>query len=352
MELTKKYIESFGHTVVSITGYNEPDPGYAGVSKQNFYDLIAACKARPGLRNLRFCGGNTLNNDLALDWYNYVRPAGLNEGNTHQLAGVFDTYANFYQTVRANGDYATNDEVHDIMEGIVGAQYGLQAGIYWGYANLARGEFSKASYTGKRLGYAEHRPNWTAAAVYRQATGQVQAFGGASERQAATTTYSYVAKDRDVYYEGYGPQREYSLVMPGGSGYMTNDQPYAERVINISWGEDVQPAVRGRYVVVNRNSGKVLELPGGATANGTALQQNTYGGAAYQQWSVRPISARSGGDFSYFTLVNAGTGKAADLLNYSLDNGGTIVAYDSANTGNQQYYFDYAGDGYFYIRNR
>lgn len=350
MELTKQYIESFGHTVVCVTGYNEPDPGYAGISKQNFYDLIAACKARPGLSNLRFCGGNTLDPDVALDWYNYSKPAGLNEGNTHQLAGTFDKYANFYQTVRANGHYASDDEAHNIMEGIVGAQYGLQAGVYWGYASLARGEFSQAC-NGQRLGYAEHRPNWTAAAVYRKTDNQLRAFGGASERQAATTVFSYVAKDRDVYYEGYGPQREYSLVMPGGYGYGV-DQPNAERVVNITWGEDIQPAIKGRYILVNRNSGKVMEVPGGSTANGVALQQNTYSGGTNQQWNVTPMSSRTGGDFSYFTITAAYSGKAAELLNYSLTDGGSITTADSVNSGNQHYYFDYAGDGYFYIRNR
>ncbi len=351
MELTKNYIESFGHKVVSITGYNEPDPAYAGVSQQNFYDFIAACKARPALSGLRFCGGNTLNNDFALSWYNYSKPAGLNEGNTHQLAGIFDTYANFYQRVRANGDYATNDEVHDIMESIVGAQYGMQAGIYWGYANLARGEFVKAC-NGTRLGYAEHRPNWTAAAVYRQTTGQLQAFGGVSERQAITTTYNYVAKDRDVYYEGYGPQREYSLTLPGGSGYMTNDQRYAERVINISWGEDIQPVTNGRYVLVNRASGKVLQVSGGSTANGAAIQQGTNTGATWQQFNVTPVDSRIGGDFSYFSVTAVNSGKALDLQDYSLNNAAPIVSYDDNKSGNQLWYMDYAADGWFYIRNR
>jgi hypothetical protein len=126
------------------------------------------------------------------------------------------------------------------MEAMVGVEYGLQTGIWWGTAELARGEFVKAS-DGMRLGYAEHRPNWTAASVYRGTDGKVQAFGGTSERQAATTTYRFVSKDRDVYYDGYGPQREYTMVMPGGTGYQTG-QTNAERVVNITWGDDVQPA--------------------------------------------------------------------------------------------------------------
>lgn len=37
--------------------------------------------------------GNTLNSDQALPWYNYLKDQ-LDEGNTHQLAGSFDNFAN------------------------------------------------------------------------------------------------------------------------------------------------------------------------------------------------------------------------------------------------------------------
>ncbi len=135
-----------------------------------------------------------LNTDQALSWYNALKGL-LNEGNTHQLAGSFDNYALFYKTVRANGHHATNDELHNVMEAMVGVEYGMQTGIWWGTAELARGEFVKASF-GRRLAYAEHRPNWTAASVYRSPEGKVQAFVGSSERQAVTSSYSFVSQDR------------------------------------------------------------------------------------------------------------------------------------------------------------
>ena len=110
---------------------------------------------------------------------------------------------------------ATADELHNVMEAMVGVEYGMQTGIWWGTAERARGEFCKASREGGvRLGYEEHRDNWTAASVYRSPVGKVQAFGGTSERQAATTTYRFVSKDRDVYYNGHDPQREYIMELP------------------------------------------------------------------------------------------------------------------------------------------
>lgn len=199
----------------------------------------------PTLEGVKLCDGNTLNNDFAYDWYNHGILAGANEANTHQLAGTFDSYASFQQ-VRARGHDATNDEVHNIVEGIVGAEYGMQAGIYWGYAYLARSEFVKAC-NGYQLGYAEHRPNWTAASVYRSPEGKVQAFARRFGTASRTTTYRFLSKDRDVYYEGYGPQCEYTLELPGGTGYQQG-QTNAERVVSITWGDDIQPVIDGRYV--------------------------------------------------------------------------------------------------------
>ncbi|MBN1186210.1 MAG: hypothetical protein JXB49_28290 [Bacteroidales bacterium] len=218
IDVTTRRHQEAGRTVVTVSPFNEPDYTATGQGTMaDFYNIAGLLKQNTRFNNIRISGGNTLNDDQALVWYNYLKTR-LDEGNTHQLAGNFDNYASFYQTVRANGDHATNDELHNVMEAMVGVEYGLQTGIWWGTAELARGEFVKAS-DGKRLGYAEHRLNWTAASVYRGTDGKVQAFGGTSERQAVTTTYRFVSKDRDVYYDGYGPQREYTLVMPGGTGY-------------------------------------------------------------------------------------------------------------------------------------
>lgn len=350
IDVTTRRHQEAGRTVITVSPFNEPDNTATGQGTvTDFYNIAGLLKQNTRFANIRICGGNTLNNDQALSWYNNLK-ARLDEGNTHQLAGSFDNYASFQQTVRANGDHAANDELHNVMEAMVGVEYGLQTGIWWGTAELARGEFVKAS-DGVRLGYAEHRPNWTAASVYRNLDGKVQAFGGTSERQAVTTTYRFVSKDRDVYYDGYGPQREYTMVMPGGTGYQTG-QTNAERVVNITWGDDIQPAISGRYVLVNRNSGKVMEVAGGLIGNGVNVQQNTNTGATYQQWDVTPEDSRVGGDFSYFTLTAVHSGKSLDVYNWSLDNGGTIDVWDDYNNAIQQWYLEYAGDGWFYIRSR
>jgi hypothetical protein len=346
MKITSQYHERRGFNVVSVAPFNEPDNIGAGQGTvQDFVNINTEVKKDPYFNGKRLSGPNMLNNDVFFNWYNPMKSQ-VDEGNTHQLAGSFDNYALIFKTLRADGKYATNDEMHNVMEAMVGVEYGLQSGIWWGTAELARGEFCKAS-DGVRLGYAEHRPNWTAASVYRHPDGRVQAFGGASERQSVTTTYRYVSKDRDVYYDGYGPQREFVLELPGGlpNTYGTPLHCGPERVINVTWGEDIQPVIDGRYKLVNRKSGRVMESISGN------IQQNYYLGTKVQQWDVTPIDSRIGGDFSYFKIANVNDGLSPDVLGFSLENGANIIPY-TLMTVNQQWYLEYAEDGWFYIRSK
>ena len=350
IDVTTKMHQEAGRNVITISPFNEPDYSYTGQGTiQDFYNIAVELRKNSRFDSIRISGGNTLNCDQALPWYTYLKRM-LNEGNTHQLAGSFDNYATFFKSVRANGHHATNDELHNVMEAMVGVEYGLQTGIWWGTAELARGEFVKAS-DGKRLAYAEHRPNWTSASVYRNSDGKVQAFVGSSERQAATTTFSFISKERDVFYDGHGPQREYVVEIPGGTGYQQG-QSNAEKVVRITWGEDIQPVINGRYTLVNRNSGKVIEVQGGSSTAGAAVRQANSNSAAYQQWNVIPVNSRVGGDFSYFTITAVHSGKAMDVNNWLLDNGGNIIVWDDVKGANQQWYLEYAEDGWFYIRSR
>ncbi len=352
MEATQRALKAQGKNLISAAPFNEPD--YAVWNQgtiANLYDILGLLQASPEFTGVALAGPSTLSCDDAATWYNPIKDR-VTEGTTHQLAGSFDSYAAFFQDVRASGDRAVNEEMHNVVEAIVGAEYGVQTGVWWGSAELTRGSFVKANQ-GQRLAYAEHRPNWTAAAVYRSPDGSVQAFVGASERQAVTTTYRFVSKDRAVFYDGHGPQRAYTVTIPGGNGYWV-DQPNAEKLINITWGADVQPAINGRYVLVNRNSGRVLEVAGASTGSGANLRQNAYAGftANHQHWDIVPLDSRSGGDYSYFTIRAVHSGKAADLDGWSHVDGANIIQWDAANEENQQWFFEYVGDGWFTIRNR
>lgn len=354
IEATARYCQEKGYTVVSVAPFNEPDyTSWGQGSQADMKEVARLLKENPFFANIRICGANTLNCDQALPWYNAMKDY-LDEGNTHQLAGEFNTYANFFETVRAEGKHATADELHNVMEAMVGVEYGMQTGIWWGFDGLARGEFCRASNNGDRLGYAENRSTWTAAAVYRNnKEGKIQAFLGTSERQANNASYRFISRDRDVYYDGYGPVRDFVVDMPGGTGYQKG-QTNAERVVIITWGEDVQPYINGNYVIQNKATGYVMTIPSATAAPGANIVQKTHAPKIlYQQWSVQPVDSRIGGDFSYYSfrpLVN--TSYSLDVLNSSLEHNGSIILYNSNNGAQQQWYLQYAGDGYFYIRSR
>jgi len=100
-----------------------------------------------------------------------------------------------------------------------------------------------------------------------------------------------------------------------------------------------------------------MAVPLASTTAGTYLRQyanviGTTTSSTSQQWNVTPVDSRVGGDFSYFSITNVNSSLATDVLNFSLDNGAAVEQWTDTKGTNQQWYLDYAGDGWFYIRNR
>ena len=354
INVTRQRCVNAGRSVLAISPYNEPDNSFEQGSMTRLGDVCWQLRNTygPNFTGIKIYGASTLNNDNANAWYNTLNGWNyLEAGCTHQLAGSFNNYAGFFQNVQTSGDIGMNDELHNVMEAMVGAEYGMDAGIWWGTAERARGEFVKAS-DGQRLAYAENRPNWTAAAVYRGTNGAVQAFVGESERQSLPTTYRFFSKDRDVFYDGDGPRRDYTVTTTGDSIYWSTAHRNAEKVVNINWGSDVPPLINGRYIIVNRNSGKVLQVPGGSAANGVVLQQSTYTGMQYQQWDVQPLPNTFGGDYSYLAIKAAHSGVTADQLGGAYNNGAIVQQWNGGTNVFEQWYLQYTTNGYFKIRSR
>ncbi len=353
-----KYCQSKGFNVVAVSPFNEPDySSWKEGSKTDFKEIARLLAEDRELEGIRISAGNTLNCDQAASWYNAVKPY-VTEGNTHQLAGSFDSYAKFWKTVRADGNHATADELHNTMEALVGIHYGVQTGVWWGFDGACRGEFCKASYDGKEIGYAENRTAWTAGAVYKRTDGRIDAFMGGSERQATTSSFELISTDRDVYYEGQGPMRSFEVTIPGGTGYQTG-QTNAERMIQIHYGNDVpiEPLVDGQqYIIVNKNSNMGLSYKSGNSGDAVQLSQRDYSGRTsptYMRWMIREIAPRSGGDFGYFLLRSVrDTTQVVDVKDWSLEPGGTMIGYRGGLGANEQWFTEYAGEGYYYIRSR
>ena len=338
------------HKVLGISPFNEPDfTQWVQGSKENMHDIAQQLKEL--YPDIIITAGNTLNCDRALEWYNAVKPY-VDWGNTHQLAGSFDNYANFFKKVRSDGNYGYADELHNVGEAMVGAEYGMQAGVWWGFDSRARGEFCQISNKGSRIGYAENRTKWTSASVYRNdETKAVKAFLGSSERQANTSTFTFVSTDREVYFDGEGPLRTFRMEVPGGTGY-EKGQTNAERVIDITYGEDVPPTpiVAGTYKIMNMATKCVVAVNG--TADGHSnISQMKWTGANQQKWNIEPVSSRIGGDYSFLKITSVSNGRYMNVLNNSRGIA-NIISYDAGCAANEQWYLEYAGNGSYYIRNR
>lgn len=340
------------HPVVGVSPFNEGDywTKEEGASPVRQLEVAKLLRKNPRFADIAIVGGNTLNNDKALSWYS----SGKNYyewGNTHQLAGSFDTFAKFYQQLQKDGKVGYGDEMHNVGEAMIGLEYGMTVGIWWGFDSRARGEFCQISRHGERLAYGEHRPNWTAASVWRHDDGRVKAFIGSSERQAVTTNYQFVSTEREVYYDGYGPVRELMMEMPGGTGYQ-NGQTNAERVIDVTWGEDVAPGlVNGIYKLVNKQTGSVVAYE--SNGNGIVLRKFSPT-SKKQQWTVKPCSHQTGGDYSFYDIESVENSKIRiNVRDYSTASRAELIAWTQDKpSSNEQWYLEYIGNGYYYLRNR
>lgn len=356
-----QYCQSKGFNVVTISPFNEPDyTAWKEGTKSEFKEIAKLISEDPDLAGIRISAGNTLNCDQAASWYNAVKPY-VTEGNTHQLAGSFDNYAAFWQLVRKDGNHATADELHNVGEAFIGAHYGMQSGIWWGWDAAARGDYCRASYYGKEIGYGENRKAWSAATVYKRQDGRIDGFLGTSERQATPSSYEFVSIDRPAYFDGYGPYYQYVVDMPGGTGYQKG-QTNAERMVQIHSGEDIpaRPVSAGSYVLMNAYSNNCLSTMNSATQSGVAAALGSYVISIVTKqvpstckWKVDPLAATSGGDFGYFLLQWEGASNSyLDILNWNTSAGADLIVCQGGKGANEQWMAEYAGDNFWYIRSR
>ncbi|WP_030692082.1 non-reducing end alpha-L-arabinofuranosidase family hydrolase [Streptomyces globisporus] len=94
------------------------------------------------------------------------------------------------------------------------------------------------------------------------------------------------------------------------------------------------------YVLVNRNSGKALDVHNLATDDGARITQWTRNDQNQQQWQF----VDSGG--GYYRVKSRHSGKVLDVQNGSTANGGAIVQWADLNGTNQQWRPADSSDGY------
>jgi hypothetical protein len=99
------------------------------------------------------------------------------------------------------------------------------------------------------------------------------------------------------------------------------------------------------YVLVNRGSGKALDVYNLSTSDGARITQWTRNDQAQQQWQF--VDSGSG----FYRLKSRHSGKVLDVHNLSTADGGAIVQWTDNNTTNQQFSVQDI-DGYIQLINR
>ncbi|WP_182910003.1 RICIN domain-containing protein, partial [Microbispora sp. H13382] len=100
------------------------------------------------------------------------------------------------------------------------------------------------------------------------------------------------------------------------------------------------------YVLVNRNSGKALDVYNFSTADGGSLVQWTRTDANNQQWRF----VDSGG--GYYRVQSRHSGKVLDVYNVSTADAADIVQWSDHNGTNQQFGLADSSGGYVRLINR
>ena len=102
-------------------------------------------------------------------------------------------------------------------------------------------------------------------------------------------------------------------------------------------------AANGTFYIINRNSGKALDLD---VSNGNIIQY-TYYGNSNQQFVLTDV-----GSGYYRISPVSNTGLALDIAYQSTENGANLGTYSYWGGANQQFQFVDAGSGYYRIINR
>ncbi|WP_239514461.1 non-reducing end alpha-L-arabinofuranosidase family hydrolase [Streptosporangium sp. 'caverna'] len=100
------------------------------------------------------------------------------------------------------------------------------------------------------------------------------------------------------------------------------------------------------YVLVNRTSGKALDVYNLATNDGARITQWTRNNGNQQQWQF--VDSGSG----YYRVKSRLSGKVLDVSNFSTANGGAIVQWADLNGTNQQWRLADSDSGYVRLVNR
>ncbi len=154
-----------------------------------------------------------------------------------------------------------------------------------------------------------------------------------------------------VYWPGLRSGDSYSMFSYNGSSVGINSASGLAR-LQYAWGTGtVNPFYKvlttgAFYKIINKNSGKAVDVDGGSTSNGGNIIQWDYSGGNNQQWSFTSLAN------DYFAIINKNSGKVLDVHGSSANAGVAIIQNDYSGSNSQQWLITDIGFGYSTIINR
>ncbi|WP_293313761.1 RICIN domain-containing protein [Pedobacter sp. UBA5917] len=119
---------------------------------------------------------------------------------------------------------------------------------------------------------------------------------------------------------------------------------YDQWSINTSTGStSSSPAVsfNGQVKIINRNSGKALEVDGWSQNDSAPVKQFDYSGGNNQRWTITNLGRGE------FRIVNVNSGKTLEVPGASRDQGATVAQYNWNNGFNQKWHIIPCKGGYY-----
>ncbi|BAV07471.1 Ricin-type beta-trefoil lectin domain-like [Filimonas lacunae] len=110
--------------------------------------------------------------------------------------------------------------------------------------------------------------------------------------------------------------------------------------------ETLLTAGNGTFIIVNRKSGKPLDVSGQSTANGAKVLQWSGNGGTNQRWTLTQLTG------GYYSIVGVQSSKALEIASALTTNNANTDIWTYSSGTHQQWQFTSLGNGYYRIINR
>lgn len=118
------------------------------------------------------------------------------------------------------------------------------------------------------------------------------------------------------------------------------------KINTVPSSEPLQTAANGTFFIVNKLSGKVLDVNGLQAADGSTVSQYGATGGANEKWTLKQLTG------GYYSITDSNSGKALQINQAGTADGNITTIGTYASQAHQQWQFIALGNGYYRIVNR